>query len=61
VGTPQWCSSAIIAAATPGVCSAGLAATALPVTSAATTWPVKMASGKFQGEMHAHTPRPPSA
>jgi hypothetical protein len=32
-----------------GVCSAGLASTALPAASAAAIWPVKMASGKFQG------------
>jgi hypothetical protein len=31
--------------------------TELPVTSAAAIWPVKMASGKFHGEMHAITPR----
>jgi hypothetical protein len=48
-GTPALCSSATIAAPMPGVCSAGLAATALPATSAATTCPVKMASGKFHG------------
>ena len=46
------------AAATPGVCSAGLAATALPATSAATTWPAKIASGKFHGLMQTNTPRP---
>ena len=45
-------------AATAGVCSAGLAATVLPATSAATTWPAKMASGKFHGEMQTNTPRP---
>jgi hypothetical protein len=33
----------------PGVCSAGLAATLLPATRAAATWPAKMASGKFHG------------
>jgi hypothetical protein len=44
--------------ATRGVCSAGLAATVLPATSAATTWPAKMASGKFHGLMHTNTPRP---
>ena len=32
--------------------------TALPAASAALTWPVKIASGKFHGEMHANTPRP---
>ena len=41
-----------------GVCSAGLASTALPAASAAATWPVKIASGKFHGEMQANTPRP---
>ena len=41
-----------------GVCSAGLAMTALPAASAAATCPVKMASGKFHGEMQAKTPRP---
>ena len=47
------------AAATAGVCSAGFAATLLPATSAATTWPVKIASGKFHGLMQTKTPRPP--
>jgi len=47
---PQLC-------ATPGVCSAGLASTVLPVAKAAATWPMKMASGKFHGLMHTHTPR----
>ena len=41
-----------------GVCSAGLATTALPAASAAATWPRKMASGKFQGLMQTKTPRP---
>ena len=41
-----------------GVCPAGLANTALPAASAAATCPVKIASGKFHGEMHANTPRP---
>jgi hypothetical protein len=41
-----------------GVCSAGLASTALPAASAAATWPVKIASGKFHGLMQANTPRP---
>jgi hypothetical protein len=44
--------------ATSGVCSAGLAATVLPATSAATTWPAKIASGKFHGLMQTNTPRP---
>jgi hypothetical protein len=41
----------------PGVCSAGLKRTALPVTSAALTMPVGMASGKFQGAITAPMPR----
>src|ERR1044071_3629794 len=41
-----------------GVCSAGLAITALPDARPAATWPVKMASGKFHGLMQAKTPRP---
>ena len=45
------------AAAISGVCSAGLAMTELPVTSAAAIWPVKMASGKFHGEMQTMAPR----
>ena len=49
------------AAAISGVCSAGFATTALPAASAAATWPVKIASGKFHGQMHANTPRPCSA
>jgi hypothetical protein len=57
-GTPAACNSRTAAAATSGVCSAGLASTALPVTSAAATWPVKIASGKFHGLMHRNTPRP---
>ena len=44
-------------AAISGVCSAGLAMTALPAASAPRIWPEKMASGKFQGEMQAITPR----
>ena len=60
-GTPAWSSSATARAAASGVCSAGFAATALPAASAAATWPVKIASGKFHGEMAANTPRPPSA
>ena len=47
--------------ATIGVCSAGLASTGLPAASAAATWPVKMASGKFHGEMQANGPRPRSS
>ena len=58
-GTPACSSSAMARAAISGVCSAGLAATALPAASAAAIWPVKIASGKFHGEMAANTPRPP--
>jgi hypothetical protein len=39
----------IAAVAVSGVCSAGLAMTALPAASAAAIWPVKIASGKFHG------------
>jgi len=46
------------AAATNGVCSAGLATTALPAASAAVICPVKIASGKFHGLMQTKTPRP---
>ena len=59
-GTPACCSSATARAAISGVCSAGLASTALPAASAAATWPVKIASGKFHGLMQANTPRPSS-
>ena len=45
-----------MAAAVSGVCSAGLASTALPAASAAATCPVKMASGKFQGLMASTVP-----
>ena len=45
-------------AAISGVCSAGLATTQLPATSAAAIWPVKIASGKFHGLMQTNTPRP---
>ena len=44
-----------------GVCSAGLATTALPAASAAATWPMKIASGKFHGLMQTKTPRPTQA
>jgi hypothetical protein len=37
-----------------------LASTALPVASAAATWPVKIASGKFHGLMQTQAPRPVS-
>ena len=41
-----------------GVCSAGFATTVFPAISAAVTCPKKIASGKFQGEIAAKTPRP---
>ena len=40
-----------------GVGSAGLAMTAFPAISAAAIWPVKIASGKFQGLIAATMPR----
>ena len=43
-------------AAMSGVSSAGLAITELPAASAAATWPVKIASGKFQGLMQTTRP-----
>ena len=55
-GTPASCRILTAAAATRGVCSAGLASTVLPAASAAAICPVKMASGKFQGLMQATTP-----
>ena len=48
-GTPLACSIRTAAAAISGVCSAGLAITALPAASAAATWPVKIASGSSMG------------
>ena len=57
-GTPASCSRRTACIATAGVCSAGFAITALPVTSAAATCPVKIASGKFHGLMQAQVPRP---
>ncbi len=60
-GTPASWKSAATRAATRGVCSAGFATTAFPAASAALTWPVKMASGKFHGLIHAKTPRPASS
>ena len=55
-GTPAACNARTAAAATSGVCSAGLASTTLPAASAAATWPVKMASGKFHGLMQTTGP-----
>ena len=45
------------ASAQPGACSAGLRTAVLPVARAAAVIPSGMASGKFQGEMTAVTPR----
>ena len=59
-GMPASCSSFTACQPTRLVCSAGLAITLLPAASAAATWPMKIASGKFQGLMHTNTPRPPS-
>ena len=56
-GTPALCSRSTASMAISGVCSAGLASTAFPAAKAAAIWPVKMASGKFQGEMQAKVPR----
>ncbi len=57
-GSPASRISSTARAAISGVCSAGLATTALPAASAAATWPEKIASGKFQGLMQTKTPRP---
>ena len=57
LGTPALCKSLTAIVATIGVGSAGFANTPFPAASAAATCPVKMARGKFQGEMHAITPR----
>ena len=56
-GTPASRSACTSTAAQPGVCSAGLSSTALPVASPAATIPSGIATGKFQGEMTATTPR----
>ena len=56
-GTPAARISATARAAISGVCSAGFATTALPAPRQAATCPVKIASGKFQGEMQTMTPR----
>ena len=55
-GTPAAWRIRTASAATRGVSSAGLASTGLPAASAAATWPVKIASGKFQGLMHTTGP-----
>ena len=56
-GTPPARSASTSREAIAGDCSAGLSTTALPVTSAAAVMPQGIASGKFQGEMTATTPR----
>ena len=58
-GTPASCSSWTARKAVIGVCSAGLASTGLPAASAAATWPVKMASGKFHGDDAGERPAAP--
>ena len=58
---PASCNRRTASAAISGVCSAGFATTALPAISAAVTWPRKIASGKFHGEIATKTPRPRSA
>ncbi|SAI07272.1 Uncharacterised protein [Bordetella trematum] len=55
-GTPACHNKPTACAATRLVCSAGLASTVLPAASAAATWPVKIASGKFQGLMQVTGP-----
>jgi hypothetical protein len=55
-GTPASCRMRTASAAISGVSSAGLASTGLPATSAAATWPVKIASGKFHGLMQTTGP-----
>ena len=56
-GTPPSRSASIRASAQPGACSAGLSTAVLPVARAAAVIPSGMASGKFQGEITAVTPR----
>ena len=58
-GTPASSSFSTPQAAIAGVVSAGLASTALPAARAAAIWPVKIASGKFHGEMQVKMPRGP--
>ena len=53
---PAWWNSSTARCAISGVCSAGLASTTLPAASAAATWPVKIASGKFHGLMQVTGP-----
>ncbi len=58
LGMPASCSRATASRAMRGVCSAGFAITLLPAISAAVTWPRKIASGKFHGEIATKAPRP---
>ncbi len=55
-GTPASRNMPTARLAISGVSSAGLASTVLPAASAAATWPVKMASGKFHGLMQTTGP-----
>ena len=55
-GTPAWCKSFTAAYAIREVCSAGLAITAFPAARLAATCPVKIAKGKFQGEIQRTFP-----
>ena len=57
-GTPASCSSCVGEEGGDRRLFGGLGETALPAASAAAIWPVKMASGKFHGEMQAKAPRP---
>ena len=56
-GTPAPCSASTRASPQAGDCSAGFSTTALPVASPAAVIPQAIASGKFQGEITATTPR----
>ena len=56
-GIPAWCKSFTAAYAINEVCSAGFAITALPAAKEAAIWPVKMANGKFHGEIQSTFPR----
>ncbi|MNF87553.1 hypothetical protein D3C85_1013740 [compost metagenome] len=57
LGTPASRSNRTAWAAISDVCAAGLANTGLPAASAAATWPVKIASGKFQGLIQTTGPK----
>ena len=56
-GTPASRSACTRISADAGDCSAGFSTTALPAASAAAVIPAGIASGKFQGEITAATPR----